>query len=67
MHVVLQAGTPMVGPVCEGLLVAAGHEGAGLTLAPATAELLCHQVLGDSVDSGLSAKVVEHLAVKLRD
>ena len=39
---------PFVGPVpgAEGLYVAAGHEGSGLTLAPATAELMCHYLLG---------------------
>lgn len=37
---------PMVGPLCEGLFVAAGHEGSGLTLGPATAELLVEDILG---------------------
>ena len=37
-----------MGPVpgAEGVLVAAGHEGSGLTLGPATAELLCDYILG---------------------
>lgn len=57
----LQAGAPMVGPVpgVEGLLVAAGHEGSGLTLAPATAALVCEHLLGQPC--GLEADVVERL------
>ena len=37
----------MVGavPGVEGLLLAAGHEGSGLTLGPATAELLADLIL----------------------
>ncbi len=40
----------MVGPVpgVEGLLLAAGHEGSGLTLGPATGELLAAYVLGEA-------------------
>lgn len=37
---------PMVGPLCEGLFIAAGHEGSGLTLGPATAELVVEDILG---------------------
>jgi len=37
---------PMVGSICEGLFIAAGHEGSGLTLGPATAELLVEDILG---------------------
>lgn len=33
-------------PGVEGLLVAAGHEGSGLTLAPATAALVVDYLLG---------------------
>jgi glycine/D-amino acid oxidase-like deaminating enzyme len=38
----------MVGPVpgAPGLLLASGHEGSGLTLAPASAELLVDALLG---------------------
>ena len=38
----------MLGPVpgAPGLLIAAGHEGSGLTLGPATAELLVGYLLG---------------------
>lgn len=37
----------MVGPVpgADGLILAAGHEGSGLTLAPATAEIVAAFVL----------------------
>ena len=44
------ASTPAVGPVpnAPGLFVAAGHEGSGLLLAPATAELVVGYVLGGS-------------------
>lgn len=39
---------PMIGPVpgADGLLVATGHEGSGLTLGPATAELLVDSIIG---------------------
>lgn len=48
---------PLVGPVpgAQGLFIAAGHEGSGLTLGPATAELLCHYILGSR--TGLSGRV----------
>jgi glycine/D-amino acid oxidase-like deaminating enzyme len=36
---------PMVGPIQPGLYVAAGHEGSGLTLGPATGELVCDYIL----------------------
>jgi glycine/D-amino acid oxidase-like deaminating enzyme len=57
------AGGPWVGPVpgVEGLLVAAGHEGSGLTLAPATAALVCQYLLGQP--SQLEAAVVDSLRV----
>lgn len=53
----------MVGPVPgrEGLLVAAGHEGSGLTLAPATAALVCEQLLG--LPSLLPTAVTDSLRV----
>lgn len=42
-------GKPMIGPVpgCSNLLIAAGHEGEGLTLAPGTAEIIADMVLGN--------------------
>ena len=54
-----------MGPVpgAEGLYVAAGHEGSGLTLGPATAELLAAQLLGRP--PALSEEAVAALAVKL--
>jgi glycine/D-amino acid oxidase-like deaminating enzyme len=41
-------GLPAVGlvPGLPGVAVAAGHEGSGLCLGPATAELVLHQLLG---------------------
>lgn len=41
-------GLPAVGPVpsLPGVFVAAGHEGSGLCLGPATAELVVHYLLG---------------------
>ena len=55
----------MVGPVpgAQGLWVAAGHEGSGLTLGPATAELLAAQLLGG--EPALGAETVAALAVQL--
>lgn len=43
-------GLPLVGPVASqpGLFVAAGHEGSGLCLGPATAELVLQHALGGS-------------------
>lgn len=40
-------GLPFIGPVAEvpGLFLAAGHEGAGLTMAPATAELVVQHLM----------------------
>ena len=54
-----------MGPVPgrEGLFVAAGHEGSGLTLAPATAALLVEQLLG--TPSGLPQRAVDALRVPL--
>ena len=44
-------GLPFIGPVAElpGLFLAAGHEGAGLTMAPATAELIVQHVMQESL------------------
>lgn len=39
-------------PDVEGLLVAAGHEGSGLTLGPATAELLVDYILRRPLTAG---------------
>ncbi|PSC67997.1 FAD-dependent oxidoreductase [Micractinium conductrix] len=57
------AGAPMVGPVpgAAGVVVAAGHEGSGLTLAPATAELVCDYLLGRQ--PALEAAAVDMLRV----
>uniref|UniRef100_A0A1D2A4F4 FAD-dependent oxidoreductase domain-containing protein 1 n=1 Tax=Auxenochlorella protothecoides TaxID=3075 RepID=A0A1D2A4F4_AUXPR len=43
-----ERGLPHIGPVpgCPGLWLAAGHEGSGLLLAPAGAELACDHILG---------------------
>lgn len=53
----------MVGPVpgAAGVVVAAGHEGSGLTLAPATAELVCDYLLGRQ--PALEAAAVDMLRV----
>ena len=53
----------MVGPVpgADGLFVAAGHEGSGLTLAPGTAELVCAQLLG--CPPALSSGAIDSLQV----
>lgn len=44
-------GLPFIGPVAElpGLFLAAGHEGAGLTMAPATAELVVQHLMQESL------------------
>ena len=44
-------GLPYVGtlPGCPNAFVAAGHEGSGLTLGPATGELMCKLVAGEEV------------------
>lgn len=44
-------GLPFIGPVAElpGLFLAAGHEGAGLTMAPATAELVVQHIMHDNL------------------
>lgn len=47
-------GLPFIGPVHEipGLFLAAGHEGAGLTMAPATAELLVQHLMHERIALG---------------
>ncbi len=52
-----------MGPVpgVEGLFLASGHEGSGLTLAPASAALLMQHMLGEPAH--LHRDVVDHLAV----
>lgn len=54
-----------MGPVpgADGLLLAAGHEGSGLTLGPATAQLLCHHLLGEPAP--LPQRVVQALLPRL--
>ena len=44
-------GLPFIGPLTElpGLFLAAGHEGAGLTMAPATAELVVQHIMHDDL------------------
>lgn len=55
------AGAPIVDtvPGVEGVLVAAGHEGSGLTLAPATAALVADLLTG--TPCGLEAEVIQSL------
>lgn len=45
-------GLPYVGwmPGTQGLLVAAGHEGSGLTYGPATGEIIRRLVMGEELD-----------------
>ena len=47
-------GLPFIGPVDEipGLFLAAGHEGAGLTMAPATAELVVQHLMHERIALG---------------
>ncbi|PRW45110.1 glycine oxidase isoform X1 isoform A [Chlorella sorokiniana] len=53
------AGSPIVDtvPGADGVVVAAGHEGSGLTLAPATAALVADLLLGQPC--GLDAEVIQ--------
>ena len=55
-------GRPYIGPVpgVPGLFVAAGHEGSGLSLAPATGNLLSALILGHQAD----ASAANHFAVQ---
>lgn len=54
-------GLPAIGPVpgLDKVFVAAGHEGSGLCLGPATAELVVHHMLGG--DKGAAAKQTQEL------
>lgn len=60
------AGSPVVDtvPGADGVIVAAGHEGSGLTLAPATAALVADLLLGQPC--GLEAEVVQALRCPFR-
>ena len=51
-------GLPFIGPVegVPGLFLAAGHEGAGLTMAPATAELVVQHLMGEQPGLGSQAE-----------
>lgn len=61
-------GYPIVGGIGPGVWVAAGHEGSGLTLGPATAELITHMILegdegcGAEGNVGLSASTIQAIA-----
>ena len=59
-------GLPFVGPVAEipRLLLAAGHEGAGLTMAPATAELIVQHLMHES--TSLEQHYVDEFSPKHR-
>ena len=52
-------GLPFIGPVdgVQGLFLAAGHEGAGLTMAPATAELVVQHLMGEKLALGIHADI----------
>lgn len=39
------AGVPLIGPVGPNVVVAAGHEGAGLAMGPATSEVVAAYVM----------------------
>ena len=56
-------GRPLLGPApgCPGLWVAAGHEGSGLTLAPASADVLARQLLSLPSACDCSAFLPERL------
>ena len=56
-------GLPAVGPVpgLPSVVVAAGHEGSGLCLGPATAELVVHHLLGNAAQAGDGGAVEELL------
>lgn len=51
MRLLPAGGLPFIGPVegVPGLFLATGHEGAGLTMAPATAELVVQQLMGEQL------------------
>jgi len=50
-------GLPAIGPVpgLPNVVVAAGHEGSGLCLGPATAQLVMHHLLADVEDAPQAA------------
>jgi glycine/D-amino acid oxidase-like deaminating enzyme len=56
-------GLPAIGPVpgLPQVFVAAGHEGSGLCLGPATAELVVQQLLGGQEEGGLVKVTTELL------
>ena len=62
-------GNPLIGPhpTRPGIWLALGHEGLGVTTAPATAELLCAQILGErpavSPDAWLPARLQKQEAI----
>ena len=62
-------GNPLIGPhpARPGIWLALGHEGLGVTTAPATAELLCAQILGErppvSPDAWLPARLQKQEAI----
>ncbi|MCG3100100.1 FAD-binding oxidoreductase [Enterobacter sp. DRP3] len=62
-------GNPLIGPHPSrpGIWLALGHEGLGVTTAPATAELLCAQILGErppvSPDAWLPARLQKQEAI----
>ena len=62
-------GNPLIGPhpARPGIWLALGHEGLGVTTAPATAELLCAQILGErppvSPDTWLPVRLQKQEAI----
>ena len=62
-------GNPLIGPhpARPGIWLALGHEGLGVTTAPATAELLCAQILGErpavSPDAWLPSRLHKQEAI----
>jgi glycine/D-amino acid oxidase-like deaminating enzyme len=57
-------GLPAIGPVpgLPGVIVAAGHEGSGLCLGPATAELVVHHLLGGQAGGAASEELLKATA-----
>lgn len=49
-------GLPFIGwvPGCPGLLVAAGHEGSGLTYGPGTGDIIKRYILGKGLDEAFA-------------
>ena len=58
-------GAPYIGPVpgAPGVYIAAGHEGSGLTLGPATGELLAAMILGHQDPGSRLAELARPFAV----